>query len=105
MMMYVIDYYFSQDPCLYIHRFAHKLELREKTHEVSVTAMRLVARMKRDWIHHGRRPAGLCGAGTCIRGGTREISKNNIICVQKSGRYISACKSLAVTVYFVCSHQ
>ena len=28
-----------------------------------MTAMRLVARMKRDWIHHGRRPAGLCGAG------------------------------------------
>ena len=28
-----------------------------------MTALRLVARMKRDWIHHGRRPAGLCGAG------------------------------------------
>ena len=55
--------FLSPDPCLYIHRFAHKLELAEKTHEVSVTAMRLVARMKRDWIHHGRRPAGLCGAG------------------------------------------
>ena len=51
------------DPCLYIHRFAHKLELGKATHEVSMTAMRLVARMKRDWIHHGRRPAGLCGAG------------------------------------------
>jgi transcription factor IIIB subunit 2 len=54
------------DPCLYIHRFAHKLELAEKTHEVSVTAMRLVARMKRDWIHHGRRPAGLCGAALLV---------------------------------------
>ena len=53
----------SADPCLYIHRFAHKLELGDKTHEVSMTALRLVARMKRDWIHHGRRPAGLCGAG------------------------------------------
>ncbi len=28
-----------------------------------MTALRLVSRMKRDWIHHGRRPAGLCGAG------------------------------------------
>ena len=53
----------SVDPCLYIHRFAHKLELGDKTHDVSMTALRLVARMKRDWIHHGRRPAGLCGAG------------------------------------------
>ena len=51
------------DPCLYIHRFAHKLELGDRMHEVAMTAMRLVARMKRDWIHHGRRPAGLCGAG------------------------------------------
>lgn len=54
------------DPCLYIHRFAHKLELGEKTHEVSMTALRLVARMKRDWIHHGRRPAGLCGAALLV---------------------------------------
>lgn len=55
-------YYFS-DPCLYIPRFAHKLELGDKTHEVSMTAMRLVQRMKRDWMHTGRRPSGLCGAG------------------------------------------
>ena len=51
------------DPCLFIQRFAHKLEFGDKTHDVSMTALRLVARMKRDWIHHGRRPAGLCGAG------------------------------------------
>ena len=57
---------FSVDPCLYIHRFAHKLELGDKTHEVSMTALRLVARMKRDWIHHGRRPAGLCGAALLV---------------------------------------
>ena len=51
------------DPCLYIHRFAHKLEFGEKEHDVAMTALRLVSRMKRDWIHHGRRPSGLCGAG------------------------------------------
>ena len=54
---------FASDPCLYIHRFAHKLEFGEKEHDVAMTALRLVARMKRDWIHHGRRPSGLCGAG------------------------------------------
>lgn len=53
----------TPDPCLYIHRFAHKLEFGEKEHDVAVTALRLVSRMKRDWIHHGRRPSGLCGAG------------------------------------------
>lgn len=54
------------DPCLYIHRFAHKLELGDKEHEVSKTALRLVARMKRDWLHHGRRPSGLCGAALLV---------------------------------------
>ncbi|EDO28578.1 predicted protein, partial [Nematostella vectensis] len=54
------------DPCLYIHRFAHKLELGEKEHDVAVTALRLVSRMKRDWIHHGRRPSGLCGAALLV---------------------------------------
>lgn len=44
-------------------RFANKLEFGEKTHEVSMTAQRLVQRMKKDFIHSGRRPSGLCGAG------------------------------------------
>ncbi len=39
------------------------LEFGEKTHEVSMTALRLLQRMKRDWMHTGRRPSGLCGAG------------------------------------------
>ena len=55
------------DPCLYIPRFAHALEFGEKTHEVSMTAMRLVQRMKRDWMHTGRRPSGLCGAGNSVK--------------------------------------
>lgn len=39
------------------------LEFGDKTREVSMTALRLVQRMKRDWMHTGRRPSGLCGAG------------------------------------------
>lgn len=35
-------------------------------HEVAKTALRLVARMKRDWIVAGRRPSGICGAGLLI---------------------------------------
>ena len=49
----------AMDPCLYVMRFAHKLELGDKTHEVSMTALRLVSRMKKDWIHFGRRPSGM----------------------------------------------
>uniref|UniRef100_A0A8C6E5S2 Transcription factor IIIB 90 kDa subunit n=1 Tax=Moschus moschiferus TaxID=68415 RepID=A0A8C6E5S2_MOSMO len=54
------------DPCLYIPRFAHLLEFGEKNHEVSMTALRLLQRMKRDWMHTGRRPSGLCGAALLV---------------------------------------
>ncbi|XP_034433351.1 BRF1 RNA polymerase III transcription initiation factor subunit a isoform X2 [Hippoglossus hippoglossus] len=54
------------DPCLYIPRFAQLLEFGEKNHDVAMTAMRLVQRMKRDWMHTGRRPSGLCGAALLV---------------------------------------
>ncbi|XP_062413257.1 transcription factor IIIB 90 kDa subunit-like [Pungitius pungitius] len=54
------------DPCLYIPRFSQLLEFGEKNHDVSMTAMRLVQRMKRDWMHTGRRPSGLCGAALLV---------------------------------------
>uniref|UniRef100_A0A672HJG5 Transcription factor IIIB 90 kDa subunit n=1 Tax=Salarias fasciatus TaxID=181472 RepID=A0A672HJG5_SALFA len=54
------------DPCLYIPRFAHMLDFGTQTHEVSMTALRLVQRMKRDWMHTGRRPSGLCGAALLV---------------------------------------
>ena len=64
----------SADPCLYIPRFAHLLEFGEKNHEVSMTALRLLQRMKRDWMHTGRRPSGLCGAGAGrVRGGSGQV--------------------------------
>jgi len=54
------------DPSLYIQRFAAKLEFEEKTNIVASTALKIVARMKRDWILTGRRPSGICGAGLLI---------------------------------------
>ncbi|XP_061468334.1 transcription factor IIIB 90 kDa subunit isoform X4 [Rhineura floridana] len=54
------------DPCLYIPRFAHMLEFGKKNHEVSMTALRLLQQMKRDWMHTGRRPSGLCGAALLV---------------------------------------
>lgn len=50
------------DPSLYISRFAARMELEDKVQVVANTALRLVSRMKRDWIQTGRRPAGICGA-------------------------------------------
>jgi len=65
----------AMDPCLYVMRFAHKLEFGEKTHEVSMTALRLVSRMKKDWIHFGRRPSGLCGAALLIAARLHEFCR------------------------------
>ncbi|KDR24500.1 hypothetical protein L798_10788, partial [Zootermopsis nevadensis] len=65
----------SMDPCLYILRFANRLEFGDKTHEVSMTALRLVQRMKRDSIHTGRRPSGLCGAALLMAARLHEFSR------------------------------
>lgn len=54
------------DPSIYILHFSHKLQLGDKTHDVSNTASRLVERMKKDWMHTGRRPSGICGAALLI---------------------------------------
>lgn len=54
------------DPSLYIHRFAAQLEFEEEENRVANTALKLVQRMKRDWIQTGRRPSGICGAALLI---------------------------------------
>ncbi|XP_072930052.1 transcription factor IIIB 90 kDa subunit isoform X2 [Epargyreus clarus] len=63
------------DPCLYILRFASQLQFEEKQHEVSMTALRLVQRMKRDSIHSGRRPSGVCGAALLIAARLHDFSR------------------------------
>ncbi|KAG9100016.1 transcription factor TFIIIB subunit brf1 [Ceratobasidium sp. UAMH 11750] len=50
------------DPAHLIARFAALLEFGEETNKVVIDATRLVSRFSRDWMTHGRRPAGICGA-------------------------------------------
>ncbi|XP_037274567.2 brf RNA polymerase III subunit isoform X1 [Rhipicephalus microplus] len=64
------------DPCLYITRFAHHLDFGDKTHEVSMTALRMVQRMKRDWMHTGRRPSGLCGAALLVASRLHDFNRS-----------------------------
>lgn len=66
-------------------RYANKLEFAEKTHEVSMTAQRLVQRMKKDSIHSGRRPSGLCGAALLLAARMHEFSRtpNDIVRIVK----------------------
>ncbi|XP_037963126.2 transcription factor IIIB 90 kDa subunit [Plutella xylostella] len=75
----------SMDPCLYILRFASQLQFGERKHEVSMTALRLVQRMKRDSIHSGRRPSGLCGAALLIAARLHDFSRtpNDVVRIVK----------------------
>ncbi|MCO5585095.1 hypothetical protein L7F22_039027 [Adiantum nelumboides] len=50
------------DPSIYISRFASLLDFGDETQRVATDATRLVKRFNKDWITHGRRPAGICGA-------------------------------------------
>ncbi|XP_078263096.1 transcription factor IIIB 90 kDa subunit isoform X2 [Rhinoraja longicauda] len=77
------------DPCLYIPRFAHMLEFGNKNHEVSMTALRLLQRMKRDWMHTGRRPSGLCGAALLVAARMHDFRRT----VKEVIRVVKVCES------------
>ncbi|KAJ8290340.1 hypothetical protein GJAV_G00011610 [Gymnothorax javanicus] len=78
----------APDPCLYIPRFAQLLEFGEKNHEVSMTALRLLQRMKRDWMHTGRRPSGLCGAALLVAARMHEFRRT----VKEVIRVVKVCE-------------
>lgn len=54
------------DPSLYIHRYASKLEFGDKMNPVILSALRVVSRLKKDWIVTGRRPDSVCAAALLI---------------------------------------
>ena len=54
------------DPSLYLHRYATKLEFGEKMNSVVLSALRIITRLKKDWIATGRRPDGVCAAALLI---------------------------------------
>lgn len=65
------------DPALYVYRFAAHLDLDAKANAVALTALRLVGRMKRDWIVAGRRPAGICAAALLIASRAHGFSRHH----------------------------
>lgn len=62
------------DPCEYTIRFVDMLNLGDRSLpqvkrtsiRIRDTANRLVQRMKRDWIHYGRRPSGVCASAVLV---------------------------------------
>ena len=52
------------------------MDLNDKANLVALTALRLVGRMKRDWIVCGRRPAGICAAALLIAARAHGFSRH-----------------------------
>ena len=48
-------------------------EVEKQRNNIISTANRLVQRMKRDWMHYGRRPSGLCGAAILVAARLNEV--------------------------------
>ncbi|KAL5109620.1 Transcription factor IIIB 90 kDa subunit [Taenia crassiceps] len=63
------------DPCLFVERFASQLDFEDKTAVVATTAMRLLQRMKKDWISTGRRPSGLAAASLLVAARIHEFNR------------------------------
>jgi transcription factor IIIB subunit 2 len=64
------------DPCIFIWRYAKKLEFGSHIKVVVDSALDLVKRMKRDWIHVGRRPDSICGAALLIAARMHNFSRS-----------------------------
>lgn len=47
-------------------RFTGRLEFGDQHMRVAKDAVRIIQRMTRDWMTHGRRPAGICGAAIIL---------------------------------------
>lgn len=49
-----------------IDKFVNHLDFGTDGTKIKTDATRILQRMKRDWIHHGRRPSGVCGAAVIL---------------------------------------
>ena len=65
------------DPSLFIHRYCKIINLGDKTDAVTMSAIRLIKRMKRDWMCQGRRPSSLCGAAILIATKIHGVANEN----------------------------
>ena len=54
------------DPSLFIQRFCNRLKFGMLTNKIAETSLKILQSMKRNWLHLGRRPSGLCGAAIMI---------------------------------------
>uniref|UniRef100_A0A7S3HIT3 B-related factor 1 n=1 Tax=Spumella elongata TaxID=89044 RepID=A0A7S3HIT3_9STRA len=69
------------DPSLYIHRYATRLDLGDSRAQVVATSLRIITRLKKDWITTGRRPDGICALAMLIAARAHDFEVNqDVIC-------------------------
>jgi hypothetical protein len=57
----------GMDPAVLVPKFIKELEFdRRDELKIQYDAIQIIKRMKRDWIHDGRRPSGVCGAAVLL---------------------------------------
>jgi Brf1-like TBP-binding domain/Transcription factor TFIIB repeat len=58
----------------FIYRYSGRLNLGGNQNKVNILATKITAQMNRDWIHTGRRPAGICAVALQIACNTYNIT-------------------------------
>ncbi|OAL23534.1 hypothetical protein AYO20_10979 [Fonsecaea nubica] len=59
--------FWGMDPATLVPRFVDELDFdKHDRDKIKRDAINIVKRMKRDWIAHGRRPSGVCGAAVIL---------------------------------------
>ncbi|EXJ67536.1 uncharacterized protein A1O5_09549 [Cladophialophora psammophila CBS 110553] len=59
--------FWGMDPATLVPRFVEELDFdKHDQDKIKRDAINIVKRMKRDWISHGRRPSGICGAAVIL---------------------------------------
>jgi Brf1-like TBP-binding domain/Transcription factor TFIIB repeat len=56
------------------HRYSGRLNLGGNQNKINILATKITAQMNRDWIHTGRRPAGICAVALQIACNTYNIT-------------------------------
>ncbi|KAJ9610490.1 transcription factor TFIIIB subunit brf1 [Cladophialophora chaetospira] len=57
----------GMDPAVLVPKFVRELDFDKRDEpKIQNDAIQIIKRMKRDWIHLGRRPSGVCGAAVLL---------------------------------------
>eukprot|EP01063_Lacrimia_lanifica_P016074 TRINITY_DN22697_c0_g1_i1.p1 TRINITY_DN22697_c0_g1~~TRINITY_DN22697_c0_g1_i1.p1 ORF type:complete len:789 (+),score=230.87 TRINITY_DN22697_c0_g1_i1:120-2486(+) len=95
-----------QDPCLQIPRFLAALGIKKRAQAITESTMGLVARMERNWITQGRRPAGVVASAlylACRINGyttvkledvTRVLATSNALALKRLDEMKASCKEV-----------